>query len=40
MRIVANPSGFSGKLLTIIYKQKEFTLRIGDQIRQKTEFLI
>ena len=38
--IGANPPGFSGKLLTTIYKQIEFTLRIADQIIQKLNFKI
>ena len=36
--IRANPPGFSGRLLTTIYKQKTFTLRIDDQIIQKLNF--
>ena len=36
--IGAHPSGFSGRLLTTIYKQKEFTLRIADQIIRKSNF--
>ena len=30
--------GFSGRLLTTIYKQTEFTLRIADQLIQKMNF--
>ena len=36
--IGANPPGFSGRFLTTIYKQKEFTLRIADQVIQNLNF--
>ena len=36
----ANPSGFSGRLLTSIYKQKIFTLKIDHEIIQKLNFYI
>ena len=35
-----NTPGFSGRLLTTIYKQETFTLRIGDQLIQKMNFNI
>ena len=38
--IRTNPAGFSRRLLTTVYKQKTFTLRIGDQIIQKLIFNI